>query len=285
MKAKSDFANRPLSFWGNVRKLSEFVGYANKGQIIVPDLDKMQNAYQELGLSEIVLRTTSGHPTELGKDLIEYFKYRADVLNSQVCDLLMNAAEAKELHDCLKAELNPSCPLPMNKQKKKKRKPAYFTCIINMTIESTLKDIATTGQTLHCEYNPGSLPFFTDKEGILFTLSRRVDGAFPDLINPIAIWEIKEYYHTTTFGSRVADGIYETILDGFEMNTIRNSKHEGALHYMMVDAKDAWWKQGKSYLCRIIDLLNMGFIDEVLFGREVCSRLPVLVESWVTRAT
>ena len=32
----------------------------------------------------------------------------------------------------------------------------------------------------------------------------------------MALWEIKEYYYTTTFGSRVADGVYETLLDGLE---------------------------------------------------------------------
>jgi hypothetical protein len=39
----------------------------------------------------------------------------------------------------------------------------------------------------------------------------------PGTVNPIAIWEIKEYYYTTTFGSRVADGVYETLLDGMEL--------------------------------------------------------------------
>lgn len=55
-------------------------------------------------------------------------------------------------------------------------------------------------------------------EGIM---SRRFDGAFPSTINPILIWEIKEYYYTTTFGSRIADGVYETQLDGYEIKTIR----------------------------------------------------------------
>ena len=47
----------------------------------------------------------------------------------------------------------------------------------------------------------------------LRTLARRVDGAFPSAVNPVAVWEIKEDYHTTTFGSRVADGVYETQID------------------------------------------------------------------------
>ena len=42
-----------------------------------------------------------------------------------------------------------------------------------------------------------------------------------------------------------------------------------------------WWECGKSYLCRIIDMLSMGYVDEVLFGREVLTRLPALVPEWV----
>jgi hypothetical protein len=113
------------------------------------------------------------------------------------------------------------------------------------------------------------------------TLARRVDGAFPSSVNPIAIWEIKEYYYTTTFGSRVADGIYESLLDGLEMEELREHEDVDIKHYLIVDAHDTWWKQGKSYLCRIIDMLHMGYIDEVLFGREVIKRLPDLVSEWV----
>ena len=39
-------------------------------------------------------------------------------------------------------------------------------------------------------------------------------------MDPLAVWEIKEYYYTTTFGSRVADGVYETLLDGMELREL-----------------------------------------------------------------
>ena len=55
-------------------------------------------------------------------------------------------------------------------------------------------------------------------------------------------------------------------------------------HYLFVDSHFSWWGQGKSYLCRLIDLLNMGLVDEVLFGAEVMQRLPQLVAQWVQRA-
>jgi hypothetical protein len=40
--------------------------------------------------------------------------------------------------------------------------------------------------------------------------------------------------------------------------------------------------KGRSYLCRIIDMLQMGYVDEVLFGREVAARLPKIVAGWAT---
>ena len=108
-----------------------------------------------------------------------------------------------------------------------------------------------------------------------------MDGAFPSTVNPIAIWEIKEYYYTTTFGSRVADGVYETLLDGMELAEL--NEHEGidVLHYMIIDSHYTWWDCGRSYLCRILDAMHMGYIDEVLFGYEVLERLPAIVRKWV----
>ena len=103
-------------------------------------------------------------------------------------------------------------------------------------------------------------------------------------VNPIAVWEIKEYYYTTTFGSRVPDGVYESLLDGMELEEIRETEQIDIKHYLMVDAHYTWWDCGRSYLCRIFDMMHMGYVDEVLFGREVAERLPSLVKQWVKTA-
>ena len=60
-------------------------------------------------------------------------------------------------------------------------------------------------------------------------------------------------------------------------------EHEGieVKHYFMVDAHYTWWGMGRSYLCRIVDMLHMGYVDEVLFGYEVVERLPTIVNEWV----
>jgi len=134
---------------------------------------------------------------------------------------------------------------------------------------------------LPCNYKPTELTSITAQRRPLRTLSRWVDGAFPDILNPIAIWEIKEYYYTTTFGSRVADGVYETLVDGMELQEIRENLNIDIEHYLFVDDYFTWWVKGRSYLCRIIDILNMGFITEAIFGREVFSKIPQLVAGWL----
>jgi hypothetical protein len=188
----------------------------------------------------------------------------------------MKVAEAKKLFSSLKKQLKPTCPLPMNKQKGKKRDFAFLTGIVNMLIEA-----ASNG--LPCDYDPKELTAVTLKKFPVRTLSRRVDGAFPNVINPIAIWEIKEYYYTTTFGSRVADGVYETLLDGLELREVRENLNVEVEHFLIVDDYYTWWTLGRSYLCRIIDMLHMGILTEALFGKEVIDRLPQIVKGWATK--
>jgi hypothetical protein len=178
--------------------------------------------------------------------------------------------EVEQLH----ATLKPRCPIPMNKQKGDKCTAAYLTGIINMLVEQAIGDCA-------CDYDPRRLTTVT-RDGIpVRTLSRRVDGAFPSSTNPIAIWEVKEYYSTKTFGSRVADGVYETLLDGMELEELLEHEKIQVRHYLMVDDEFTWWQCGRSYLCRIIDMLHMGYVDEVLFGYEVIEQLPGIAKQWV----
>jgi hypothetical protein len=94
------------------------------------------------------------------------------------------------------------------------------------------------------------------------------------------VWEVKEYYGTTTFGSRVADGVYETMLDGLELMELDANEGRKIRHYLMVDDRFTWWDCGRSYLCRIVDMLHVGLVDEVLFGREVLRRWPRIVKEW-----
>lgn len=274
MKANTDFSNMPKSFWATVRSVSQKVGYTvrGKGIVKIPSVEEIAKAFNDLHLDSSVIQN-NGTPTQLANDLLSYYKYRADTLNNYVEPRLMDADRAKSEFDKLHKKLKPSCPLPMNKQKGDKKAPAFLTCIINMLVEANAGEIS-------CDYDPRELTTVTTNGTPLRTLARRVDGAFPSAVNPTSIWEIKEYYYTTTFGSRVADGVYETLLDGMELEELHEHENIKVSHYLMIDSHYTWWVCGKSYLCRIIDMIHMGYVDEVLFGYEVIERLPMLVKEW-----
>lgn len=63
-------------------------------------------------------------------------------------------------------------------------------------------------------------------------------------------------------------------------------EHEGidVRHYLIVDAHCTWWDCGRSYLCRMVDMLHMGYVDEVLFGYEVIEKMPRIMAELVALA-
>lgn len=277
MIPSNTYLRQPKYFWANVRLISQKIGYTARGtgRVRIPTLREMSTALRDLGLETHHVVDGRGTPTPFGQTLAEYFAFRANVLNDFVESRLMDAEEAQNLFLKVREE-HPStmCPIPWNKQKGDKKAPAYFTGIINTLIDASLR-----GE--ECCYDARELTTITLDGLPLRTLSRRVDGAFPSPLNPVAIWEIKEYYYTTTFGSRVADGVYETLLDGMELEELDEHESLKVLHYLMIDSHFTWWDCGRSYLCRIIDMLHMGYIDEVLFGREVVERIPIIVRDWL----
>ena len=277
MKPDPRFLNLPKDFWANVRLISQEVGYTVRGQeeIKVPSLTEIQKAFAEISLDACHLVGTDGNPTAYGRLLLGYFAYRAIALREHVEPLLMTAEQAKKVFERLRARLHPKCVIPLNKQSGEKKAPAFFTGIINMLIEANAKGV-------RCDYDPRVLTTVTRGGKPLRTFARRIDGAFPCAVDPVVVWEIKEYYYTTTFGSRVADGVYESLLDGMELDELRITEGVDIKHYLMIDAHYTWWSCGRSYLCRIVDMLHMGYVDEVLFGREVLKRLPELVRDWVS---
>ncbi len=276
MRPDPKFIGQSKQFWACVRTLSQWIGYTDKGtrSIKVPTIEEILDAFKQLNLNGKEIADDSGNPTPLAINLHQYFVHRATALNDFVKPRLMNLTKAKAAFKRIQASGSHSCPIPLNKQKGKKKGVAYLTAITNMLIDENLGELT-------CNFDPRILTTVTSGGVPLRTLARRVDGAFPDAINPIAIWEIKEYYHTTTFGSRVADGVYETLLDGMELEELFQSEKVKVRHYLILDDYFTWWECGRSYLCRVIDLLHMGYVDEVLFGSEVIEELPGIVREWV----
>jgi hypothetical protein len=279
VKADPKFLNQPKDFWAHVRSVSQHFGYTDRRSktVSMPSVSQIAASLDSLGLRSDHVFTPKGEATEFGNLLRDYFQHRAAVINRQIEPNLMDAPQAKQLYEKLIKDARPGFLIPMNKQKHEKKAPAYLTAVINLLIEKH-------SAGLPCVFDPRELTSVTRQKLPVRTLARRVDGAFPAAINPVAVWEIKEYYYTTTFGSRVADGVYETLLDGMELEELRMNEKIDIKHYLMIDSRFTWWECGRSYLCRIVDMLHMGYVDEVLVGREVVSRLPTLVREWVALA-
>lgn len=237
----------------------------------------MRQGFTNLDLNPLAISDDDGVPTRLANLLHEYFQHRANVLENVAAKKLMDVGQARATFEHYSRKFRPSRPPPMNKQKGDKKAPAFLTGLVNMLIEHHAKGA-------DCDYDPRKLTTVTHDGVPLWTLARRVDGAFPNSVNPVAIWEIKGYYYTTTFGSRVADGVYETLLDGLELEELRKNKNVDIKHYLMIDDYNTWWNVGRSYLCRIVDMLNMGYVDEVFFGSEVIDEMPRVVDEWIQLA-
>lgn len=268
MRPDKRYTGQNLVFWAIVKLASEKAGYSlrksKKNPIAkVKGLTStdIRNALEKQGLD---LGLVPGDKIDLAS---EYSNYRARLINEVVEPALMDRAAAKQLFLDVKLRVNPKHPIPMNRQKKEKRHEAYLAALVGMLAEEALGADNLVNDAK-------SLAILTDMGALQGIFSRRFDGAVPNTINPIAIWEVKEYYGTTTFGSRVADGVYETLLDGFEIQQFEVEYGRQIAHYLFVDDRFTWWEKGKSYLCRLVDMLHTGHVDEVFFGRQVTSEWP-----------
>lgn len=277
MRANGTFVGLDKGFWAHVRSLSQTLGYTARktGTIKVPTFSEILAGMKKLGLQSEHL-VQNGNPTEFAETLMAYFAFRAEILNNTVQHQLMDKVAAKAMYERLLAVREYTLAAAMNKQKGEKKQVAYLTAMVNMLIEAN-------SQGIEYDHDPRQLTTVTRNGMPLRTLARRIDGAFPSAVNPVAVWEIKEYYHTTTFGSRVADGVYETLLDGMELEEMRVETGVEVEHVLIADAHYTWWECGRSYLCRMIDMLHMGYVDEILFGTEIEDRLPVMVADWVQK--
>ena len=278
MQAFAEFKQMDSSFWSLVKYISETLGYTDRKT-------KSIRSYSINDITELLVKHNIYTPEHTISGLKAYFDKRADILNNTVKNQLMDADTAKAAFDQLRrlyVSNNYVCKLPMNKQKGNMARINYFTAIINIIAEKVIRESSKYDGTLGFNDDPRGLAFVLNDDGALIgASSRRFDGAYPDIVNPKAVWEIKEYYYTTTFGSRVADGVYETQLDGYEFRDIESNYNKKVFHIFFTDAYKTWWIDGKSYLCRIIDFLNAGLVDEVIIGREVFTRWPELFKELV----
>lgn len=268
MKPNDIYLNQDLSFWATVKYVSEQAGYTNRKTKANPvstlKVLSPSQVRSTLEKCDIERETISNEQCEL---VSEYIGYRAHTLTHLVEPSLMYRDQARILFEEIKERVKPLHPIPMNRQKGDKRHEAYLAAMVGMLAEEAIgPDLLVPDSQ--------KLSILTENGALKGIFSRRFDGAIPDTRDPIAMWEIKEYYGTTSFGSRVADGVYETLLDGYEVNAFEIAFGRRIAHYLFVDDHFTWWGQGKSYLCRLIDMLHTGHVDEVFFGRQVVDQWP-----------
>jgi hypothetical protein len=272
MRPVDQFRDQKPEFWALVKLVSQEIGYSERGtgRIKRYDAGAIARTLLTRGLDP------RGHDETL-EHAAAYISKRAELLEDIVRPNLMDRGEARELFDDVRERVDPPPSLLVtNKQKQEKRHHMYLTCLVNML---TYAGLGGAAEHPAFDANPRAPLTFAAGGMPLRTLFRRMDGAYPDVNHPHAAWEIKEYYGTTTFGSRVADGVYETALDGYELNDLRTFGVE-VEHYLFVDDRFTWWDCGRSYLARIVDMLHAGLLDGAFFGREVVAGWPPVVAAW-----
>ena len=185
MIADPRFLAQPGAFWANIPKQS-----AKRSD--TPCVVRAKSRFRRAPRSSRRTRSstssqntsspTKGNQLHLVKRSIDYFTFRAERLNGFVEPRLMNAVQAGEVFANLRAQLNPQAPLPINKQKGDKKAPAF------LDRRSSTCSSKRTAAGDDCDFDPRVLTTVT-RDGLpVRTLARRVDGAFPCAVNPVAVW-------------------------------------------------------------------------------------------------
>lgn len=271
MFANEEFHGRGREFWSYVRLISEQSGYQPHGDELVKEytVDDLRETVKKTGINDDpLLDGVSESITDLGSDVLDYLNYRSkqvEVALSRIRTKDEAVAEFKKFSEGFEMDTE-----QLNKQGSSE--PLVFANSVNLVLEKE------TGVDFNP--NPRMLPTVLDEEkNLQMTLPKWPDGAFPTARNPLGIWEVKEFYSSTTFGSRIADAIYEIMLFSEELDTLHNETGREVELYLMTDGYEAW-KSGVSYICRIIDVLNMGYVDAAIFGEEVFTQWPDIVDEW-----
>ncbi|MBS7337388.1 MAG: hypothetical protein KIG81_05980, partial [Thermoguttaceae bacterium] len=137
MKPFDEFRNQNASFWAFIKMASESLGYTDR-------LRGGVKSYSEDELSELCKKKNVEASDKLLSDSASYVQRRANLLNDFVVSRLMDAQSASEEYKKLE-ELhrngNFHCNLPLNKQKGNKKQIAFFTAIVNILAEKSVREL------------------------------------------------------------------------------------------------------------------------------------------------
>ena len=243
MKPFKRFTKEDKSFWFFIRFISEKLGYSKKGEVL---------SYSREQIEDLCKREDVFASSDRISQAVDYCQMRADAINTIVQDNLMDADLARHHFEQMKRIGSYNSKFIMNKQSGEKKKVNYFTAIITMLAEDAL------GNGTSFDPDPRGLIYILNNKTITGASSRRFDGAYPSIYSPKLVWE----------------------LDGYELNEIFSRTGQEVRHVMFIDGKYTFWNLGKSYLCRFIDTLNMGLIDDLIIGKEVFTEWPAILSQY-----
>ncbi|GAA4453886.1 DUF7687 domain-containing protein [Phytohabitans houttuyneae] len=147
--------------------------------------------------------------------------------------------------------------------------------VLVATVEALMREVCLShGMTANV--NPQKRATYI-ADDYLWVSPRRLDGAFPSLVNPYAIWEIKEYWGKTSGGSKMSDAIYECQLVGTELRAFEDKHGIRIEHFVLLDGYEQWSVR-RSDLRRAVDLLYSGLIDELIVGHQVIGSWRAIME-------
>ena len=136
MQPNPKFLAKNRKFWAQVKLLSQLIGYTDRKTKTIRKYSfvEIKTAFQQDGLKTEWMGTYQT-PSQDAIDLIEYSNYRSDVLTNEVKNNLMDKDQAKELFHEIFNKLNPTCPIPMNKQSGAMKDYNFLTGIVNMLVD------------------------------------------------------------------------------------------------------------------------------------------------------
>ena len=210
-------------------------------------------------LVSLHLITDNGQLTKMGERLVEYFARR----NRLVKDILNNLRTLNEA----KRDLDSRGILY---QEKRTRSGVSYN-IVEAEVRSILESVC---KHMRVSYRMGNVRVVFRIDGRVFVLSKMVDGVIPaPPENPMILLEIKEYWGKKHGGSKMTNAIYESYVVARELNDFMSIYGIKVYYVVIIDGKEQWAAR-MSDLGRFVDLVNMGLIDRLFYGRNIQQELP-----------
>lgn len=250
-------------FWHVVRMLADQISRRSKysegipASQIIPVLRSVNSS-----AADGLIGYLDGHPENL--DLLSEYWGRRREVSDALLSLMRSEEEAKADYTSISSRALESYAVQIEGYHRSSK-------VLVNTVDAVLYEECGKAN-VPVNMSPQSRAAIISNEHI-WVSPRRLDGAMPGLLNPVALWEIKEYWGVTAGGSKMSDAIYELQLVGVEMRTFEDDTGIHVNHYAIMDGKRQWMSR-QSDLRRAVDLLYAGLLDELIVGREVLTEWP-----------